>query len=117
MGSKSTSKAIMIDAGVPVTPGCEAESRRTSLPSRSAPSVIPLSLSLSLWTMNNRCVTRYHGDDQSVERLLDEAKRIQFPVLIKATLGGGGKGMRLVEKEEDFVAALDACRSPRGAHE
>jgi len=45
-----------------------------------------------------------------VERLLDEAKRIQFPVLIKATLGGGGKGMRLVWKEEDFVDALDACK-------
>ena len=52
----------------------------------------------------------YHGDDQSEERLLEEAKRIQFPVLIKATLGGGGKGMRLVEREEDFIAGLEACK-------
>jgi len=52
----------------------------------------------------------YHGEDQSVEKLKHEAQQIGYPVLIKATLGGGGKGMRLVEREQDFEAALDACK-------
>jgi 3-methylcrotonyl-CoA carboxylase alpha subunit len=38
----------------------------------------------------------YNGEDQSVERLEQEAKRIEFPVLLKASAGGGGKGMRAV---------------------
>lgn len=38
----------------------------------------------------------YNGEDQSVERLEEEAKRIEFPVLLKASAGGGGKGMRAV---------------------
>ena len=41
-------------------------------------------------------VPGYHGEDQSPELLRAEAKRIGFPVLIKASAGGGGKGMRVV---------------------
>ena len=41
-------------------------------------------------------VPGYHGDDQTPVRLLDEAERIGFPVLIKASAGGGGRGMRVV---------------------
>lgn len=55
-------------------------------------------------------VPGYHGDAQDDAVLLKEAKRIGFPVLIKASAGGGGRGMRLVEKVTDFVAALDAAR-------
>lgn len=52
----------------------------------------------------------YHGDDQSTERLLSEADAIGYPVLIKASAGGGGKGMRLVERREGFVENLSACQ-------
>ncbi|MGE5946869.1 MAG: acetyl/propionyl/methylcrotonyl-CoA carboxylase subunit alpha [Betaproteobacteria bacterium] len=52
----------------------------------------------------------YHGDDQTPELLHDEAERIGYPVLIKAAAGGGGKGMRLVEKSADFLDALASCK-------
>jgi len=52
----------------------------------------------------------YLGQEQSEARLRAEADRIGYPVLIKAVAGGGGKGMRKVERPEDFIAALAACR-------
>ncbi|RMX59370.1 hypothetical protein pdam_00016371, partial [Pocillopora damicornis] len=73
MGIKSTSKAIMGNAGVPIIEG-------------------------------------YHGDDQSDERLRQEAEKIGYPVMLKAVRGGGGKGMRIVMKPEDFDDALESAR-------
>ncbi|KGG88153.1 acetyl/propionyl/methylcrotonyl-CoA carboxylase subunit alpha [Comamonas thiooxydans] len=55
-------------------------------------------------------VPGYHGHDQNPELLQQEADRIGYPVLIKASAGGGGKGMRLVEKSEDFAASLESCK-------
>ena len=55
-------------------------------------------------------VPGYHGTDQSPELLRKEADRIGYPVLIKASAGGGGKGMRAVDKAEDFAAALESCK-------
>ena len=52
----------------------------------------------------------YHGAEQSPAGLAAEAERIGYPVLIKATNGGGGKGMRRVDRASDFEAALAACR-------
>ena len=52
----------------------------------------------------------YLGEDQSPERLRDEADRIGYPVLIKAVAGGGGKGMRRVDAAADFAEALQSCR-------
>nr|MBL8454932.1 acetyl/propionyl/methylcrotonyl-CoA carboxylase subunit alpha [Zoogloeaceae bacterium] len=52
----------------------------------------------------------YHGDDQTPALLLQEADAIGYPVLIKAAAGGGGKGMRLVERSEDFLDALASCK-------
>jgi acetyl/propionyl-CoA carboxylase alpha subunit len=69
MGLKDAAKTLMIEAGVPVTPG-------------------------------------YLGEDQSLERLQKEADAIGYPVLIKAVAGGGGKGMKKVERAEDFAAGL-----------
>jgi 3-methylcrotonyl-CoA carboxylase alpha subunit len=51
-------------------------------------------------------VPGYHGDDQSPERLAAEAETIGYPVLIKASAGGGGKGMRRVERAADFAGQL-----------
>ena len=73
MGAKSAAKALMVDAGVPVTPG-------------------------------------YHGNDQSEATLQAAADDIGYPVLIKASAGGGGKGMRLVYDAAEFLAALSSVK-------
>ena len=73
MGLKSAAKALMAEAGVPLTPG-------------------------------------YHGDNQNPAFLADQAGRIGYPVLIKASAGGGGKGMRRVDAPADFKAALASCQ-------
>ncbi|KAK8395118.1 hypothetical protein O3P69_006101 [Scylla paramamosain] len=73
MGIKSTSKAIMSEAAVPVVGG-------------------------------------YHGEEQTDERLAAEAHQIGFPVMIKAVRGGGGKGMRIAMKPEEFQEQLESAR-------
>ena len=55
-------------------------------------------------------VPGYHGADQDTALLLQEADKIGYPVLIKASAGGGGKGMRIVDKAADFAAALASCQ-------
>ena len=55
-------------------------------------------------------VPGYHGDNQEPEFLRQQADGIGYPVLLKASAGGGGKGMRVVERSEDFVAALGSCK-------
>jgi len=55
-------------------------------------------------------VPGYHGAEQDTGLLKHEAARIGYPVLIKASAGGGGKGMRVVHRAEDFEAALASCR-------
>lgn len=55
-------------------------------------------------------VPGYHGERQESEFLRGEADRIGYPVLLKASAGGGGKGMRVVERSEDFAAALASCK-------
>jgi len=55
-------------------------------------------------------VKGYHGDNQDPEFLLNEAKKIGFPVLIKAVSGGGGKGMRIVNHESEFFENLDSAK-------
>jgi 3-methylcrotonyl-CoA carboxylase alpha subunit len=55
-------------------------------------------------------VPGYHGQDNDPALLAREADRIGYPVLIKASAGGGGKGMRRVDNKEDFTASLAACQ-------
>jgi 3-methylcrotonyl-CoA carboxylase alpha subunit len=55
-------------------------------------------------------VPGYQGDDQSTERLQAEAARTGYPVLIKAVAGGGGKGMRRVDADAEFVKALEGAK-------
>jgi 3-methylcrotonyl-CoA carboxylase alpha subunit len=81
MGSKAQAKDIMQRAGVPITPG------------------------YFNYTENNN-----DNCNANAEELLHHARIIGFPVLIKAVMGGGGKGMRLVWKEEEFHFALQACQ-------
>ncbi len=52
----------------------------------------------------------YDGDDQANERMLAEAERIGYPVMIKASAGGGGKGMRSIASPDDASQALAAAR-------
>ena len=73
MGSKSESKKIMINAGVPVLQG-------------------------------------YHGENQDPQHILAEARKIGFPVMLKAVLGGGGKGMRIVYTEDEFMDQIEAAK-------
>ncbi|WP_199153263.1 acetyl/propionyl/methylcrotonyl-CoA carboxylase subunit alpha [Chromobacterium sp. ASV23] len=60
-------------------------------------------------------VPGYHGDEQDPALLQQQANAIGYPVLIKASAGGGGKGMRIVEKSEDFAAALASCQREASA--
>ena len=55
-------------------------------------------------------VPGYHGENQDPAHLAEAAARIGYPVLIKAVAGGGGKGMRRVDRPEDFAEALESAR-------
>jgi 3-methylcrotonyl-CoA carboxylase alpha subunit len=55
-------------------------------------------------------VPGYHGDNNEPNFLAGQAERIGYPVLIKASAGGGGRGMRRVDKPEDFSASLASCQ-------
>ena len=55
-------------------------------------------------------VPGYHGDNQDPAFLNDKADKMGYPVLLKASAGGGGKGMRIVEKSADFKDALTSCK-------
>ena len=52
----------------------------------------------------------YHGENQDAQFLQQQADNIGYPVLIKASAGGGGKGMRIVEQPSEFIDLLESCR-------
>ncbi|XXF10449.1 acetyl/propionyl/methylcrotonyl-CoA carboxylase subunit alpha [Pseudomonas sp. D2-3] len=55
-------------------------------------------------------VPGYHGEAQDLETFRSAAQRIGYPVLLKATAGGGGKGMKIVEREADLADALASAQ-------
>ncbi|MEQ8587374.1 MAG: acetyl-CoA carboxylase biotin carboxylase subunit [Thalassobaculaceae bacterium] len=55
-------------------------------------------------------VPGYHGDDQSADRLAAAAREIGFPVLLKASAGGGGKGMRVIHAADELTAGIDGAK-------
>src|SRR6185369_11688228 len=55
-------------------------------------------------------VPGYQGEEQSSPKLLAEAEKIGFPVMIKAAAGGGGRGLRVVENKKDFDEALKSAK-------
>jgi len=55
-------------------------------------------------------VPGYHGENQDIKHLQIEARKIGYPILIKASAGGGGRGMRIVEREVDLGPAVDSAR-------
>jgi geranyl-CoA carboxylase alpha subunit len=57
------------------------------------------------------CIPGYAGEDQSPERLRREADKVGYPLMIKATAGGGGRGMRLVRSAAEFADALRSAQS------
>ena len=57
------------------------------------------------------CIPGYEGGEQGLEHLTAEGKKIGFPLMVKASAGGGGRGMRLVEAESELAAALSTARS------
>ncbi|HEY1310283.1 MAG TPA: biotin carboxylase N-terminal domain-containing protein, partial [Pseudolabrys sp.] len=52
----------------------------------------------------------YHGEDQTAHRLAAEAQRVGFPLIIKASAGGGGKGMQVVNSAAEVPAALESAQ-------
>jgi geranyl-CoA carboxylase alpha subunit len=57
------------------------------------------------------CIPGYQGEDQSANNLAAQADKIGYPVMIKATAGGGGRGMRLVRQAPDFAELLRNAQS------
>ncbi|PAA53814.1 hypothetical protein BOX15_Mlig030694g3, partial [Macrostomum lignano] len=55
-------------------------------------------------------IAGYHGNNQEPQFLLEQARKIGFPVMIKAIRGGGGKGMRIARSEAEFHTQLDSAR-------
>lgn len=66
---------------------------------------------VALEKINIPMIPGYHGDNQEVSFLETKAKEIGFPVLIKASAGGGGKGMRIVHEESELRDAISGAKS------
>jgi len=91
MGSKRLAKIAMIEAGVPCIPGYQFEEGQ--------------------YEKGQPEQTGESSDDSNDALLIEKAKEIGFPVMIKASAGGGGRGMRLVDSEQAMASAIKSARS------
>ncbi len=66
---------------------------------------------IAMLQANVPCIPGYEGSDQSDEALIENAQNIGFPLMVKASAGGGGKGMRLVHEASDLAAHISTARS------
>lgn len=66
---------------------------------------------IEMLAANVPCIPGYEGADQAEETLFEESKKIGFPIMVKAAAGGGGRGMRLVWKAEEFLEQLKTAKS------
>ena len=57
------------------------------------------------------CVPGYEGDQQDIDFIAEQARKVGFPLMVKASAGGGGRGMRLVHQDADLLEALKTARS------
>ena len=57
------------------------------------------------------CVPGYEGDNQEINFLAEQARKVGFPLMVKASAGGGGRGMRLVHQESELLESLNTARS------
>ncbi|VAW33494.1 Methylcrotonyl-CoA carboxylase biotin-containing subunit [hydrothermal vent metagenome] len=94
--AQSIANAGLIFIGAPITAlelmGSKAAAKKTMLSAK-----VP-------------CVPGYHGDAQGVELLQQQADKIGYPLLIKASRGGGGKGMKIVNQAAEFTEALNSAK-------
>ncbi|KNB42865.1 biotin carboxylase [Blastocystis sp. subtype 4] len=58
----------------------------------------------------------YNGGDQSMSRICEEVKQIGYPALLKATMGGGGRGMRIIESETNLEQVITMCMNEAKKH-
>lgn len=65
----------------------------------------------ALEKINIPMIPGYHGDDQTEETLAKKAKEIGYPVLIKASAGGGGKGMKIVHQDSELLESIRSAKS------
>ena len=57
------------------------------------------------------CVPGYEGAQQDNDRLLAEGSKMDLPIMVKASAGGGGRGMRLVEHRDEMARAIELARA------
>ena len=69
-----------------------------------------ISSKIKMEEINAPLIPGYHGDNQDPKFLAEKAKEIGYPVLVKASAGGGGKGMRIVRSEDEFDDSLGAAK-------
>ncbi|MDY6884277.1 MAG: acetyl-CoA carboxylase biotin carboxylase subunit [Pseudomonadota bacterium] len=66
---------------------------------------------IAMLNANVPCIPGYEGSDQTDITLIEKAKTIGFPLMVKASAGGGGKGMRLVHEADELAAQISTARS------